>query len=86
VSSTDQRTRTARIVVVVLAVLTLLYSLLVARAPLAWFGTATTLFVLYLLWRFVRAHERIADALAAGVDAETTVPDRPSAGEQSSDE
>jgi len=46
-----------------LALVTLLYSLLIARAPLAWVGVMVPLVFLYLVWRFVRAHERIADAL-----------------------
>jgi hypothetical protein len=49
--------------VVVVAVVSLLYSLLIARAPLVWVGVAFPLAFLYLAWRFVRAHERIAAAL-----------------------
>lgn len=49
----------------VIAVLTLLYSLLIAQQILAWFGIVIPLLLLYLVWRFVRAHERIADALEA---------------------
>ncbi len=49
--------------IVAVAVVTLLYSLLVAQQILAWFGIVIPLVVLYLLWRFVRAHERIAATL-----------------------
>lgn len=47
----------------IVAVLTLLYSVLITQAILAWFSIVVPLLFLYLLWRFVRAHERIARAL-----------------------
>lgn len=46
-----------------IALLAFIYSLLVTQQILAWFGIVTPLLLLYLVWRFVRAHERIADAL-----------------------
>lgn len=47
----------------IVAILTLLYSLLIVQQILAWFGIVIPLLFLYLVWRFVRAHERIAAAL-----------------------
>lgn len=41
----------------------LLYSVFVMRAPLQLVSVVVPLVFLYLLWRFVRAHERIADAM-----------------------
>lgn len=61
---TDDRTVLALIAVV--AVLVLAYSVFVTRAPLQLIGFVVPLLFLYLLWRFVRAHERIADALERG--------------------
>jgi threonine/homoserine/homoserine lactone efflux protein len=49
--------------IVVVALVTLVYSVVIAQQILAWFGIAIPLVLLYLIWRFVRAHERIADAL-----------------------
>jgi high-affinity Fe2+/Pb2+ permease len=49
-------------IAVALAVLLLLYSVLVAQQLLLWVGFVTPFALLYLLWRFVRAHERIAAA------------------------
>lgn len=46
-----------------------LYSVLVMAAPMAWLGALVPLAFLYLAWRFVRAHERIADAAEAGVSS-----------------
>jgi hypothetical protein len=65
------RERQVLAAIAAVALLTLLYSLLVAQTVLAWFAIAIPLVVLYLLWRFVLAHERIAAALEAGVSAET---------------
>lgn len=42
-----------------------LYSVFVMRAPLQLVGLLGPVVFLYLLWRFVRAHERIADAMEA---------------------
>jgi uncharacterized membrane protein len=61
--SDGPRERNVLLAIVAVAVVTLLYSLLVAQQILAWFGIAIPLVLLYLVWRFVRAHERIADAL-----------------------
>ena len=55
--------RNVVVAIVVVAVLTLAYSVVIAGQILAWFGIAIPLVLLYLVWRFVRAHERIADAL-----------------------
>ena len=55
--------RNVVVVIVVVALITLVYSVLIAQQILAWFGIAIPLVLLYLIWRFVRAHERIADAL-----------------------
>jgi len=73
-SLNENRTR-AVVALALLAALTLLYSIVVLGAVQvwlsAWVGVATTLFFLYMLWRFVRAHERIAAALESDA-AETT--------------
>ncbi|HKJ58561.1 MAG TPA: hypothetical protein VKA37_04980 [Halobacteriales archaeon] len=61
--STDERERYVLIGVVVVAVAALLYGVLVLGNPLAWLGAALPLVALYLFWRLVRAHERIAAAL-----------------------
>ena len=55
----------------VVVVLLLAYSTLVIGRPLASIGLVIPLVVLYLLWRLVRAAERIADAVE---------DDRPGAG------
>ena len=47
-------------------VLLLAYSTLVIQRPLAGLGLVIPLVVLYLLWRLVRAAERIADAVEDG--------------------
>ena len=47
----------------VVVVLLLAYSTLVIGRPLAGIGLVIPLVVLYLLWRLVRAAERIADAV-----------------------
>ena len=61
--SDGPRERDVLVAIAVVALLTLAYSLLIAQQVLAWFGIAIPLVLLYLFWRFVRAHERIADAL-----------------------
>ena len=53
----------------VLVTAVVLYSLLVQRAPLQWLGALIPLAFLYLFWRFVRAHERMADALTTDAGA-----------------
>jgi hypothetical protein len=49
--------------IIIVAVLTLLYSILLAGRVLSWFSIAFPLLGLYLFWRFVRAVERIADSM-----------------------
>ena len=49
--------------VVVVAVVALLYSVLLTGGLATWVGVAFPLVALYLFWRLVRAHERVADAL-----------------------
>ena len=44
----------------------ILYSVLILQRLLAGVGVVIPLVVLYLLWRFVRAVERIADAVEDG--------------------
>ncbi|WP_136687600.1 hypothetical protein [Halorhabdus amylolytica] len=44
-------------------VLTFAYSLVFAGQLLLWLYLVSVLLFFYLLWRFIRAHERIADAL-----------------------
>ena len=61
--STDRRDRLVLAAVAVVAILVVAYGLLVAQAGLAAIGIAVPLVALYLFWRFVRAHEQIADAL-----------------------
>lgn len=55
--------------ITLLAVLTLLYTVLIAGRPLLWFSVVIPLVLLYFAWRFVRAVERIADALEDGAGA-----------------
>jgi hypothetical protein len=54
--------RSLRIGAVVFAVLLLIYSVLIAGQLLLWVGLITPFVFLYFVWRFVRAHERIAAA------------------------
>ncbi|MFC6941885.1 hypothetical protein ACFQE8_18205 [Salinirubellus sp. GCM10025818] len=61
--SDSPRERQVLLGIVAVALVTLLYSVLIAQQILAWFGIAIPLVFLYLLWRLVRAHERVADAL-----------------------
>ncbi|MFW5937464.1 MAG: hypothetical protein ACOCSN_00850 [Halanaeroarchaeum sp.] len=49
-----------------LVAVALLYSIFVMRAPLQFLSALLPLVFLYLVWRFVLAHERIADALESG--------------------
>lgn len=65
----SKRERQILIAIGVVALLTLLYSVLIAGVVLQWFGVVIPLLILYLVWRFVRAHERIADALESTTDA-----------------
>jgi membrane protein implicated in regulation of membrane protease activity len=50
-------------IVAVVAVIALLYSLLIAQQLLFGAVAVGLVFVVYLLWRLVRATERIADAV-----------------------
>lgn len=59
----DRRDRYVVVAIALLALLALLYGVFVAQAALVWTGVAIPLVALYLFWRLVRAHERIADAL-----------------------
>lgn len=59
----------ALIVIVVGA--TFLYSIFIMAAPLAWVSAVVPLLGLYLVWRFVRAHERIAAAMEAGATTDS---------------
>jgi uncharacterized membrane protein len=59
----DDRERRLRLAAVVVSVLALLYGVLIAGQILAPIALVALLFVVYLLWRFVRAHERLAGAV-----------------------
>lgn len=61
----DDRERQILLAVALAGAVTFRYSALIVQQSLAWFAVATLLAVLYLLWRFVPAHERVADALEA---------------------
>lgn len=83
--STDRtvpQDRRLQVVAVVLGVVVLLYSVLVAQQILAAVALLLWVFVVYLAWRFVRAHERLAGAAERLADERT--PD--SAGETDSPE
>jgi Flp pilus assembly protein TadB len=62
VPALDVSERTLFRVAVAVAVLLLVYSVVVAQQLLLWVGIVTPLVLLYLFWRFVRAHERVAAA------------------------
>ncbi|MEF8867739.1 MAG: hypothetical protein V5A85_04415 [Haloarculaceae archaeon] len=55
--------RNVLLAIAVVAVVTFLYSVVVVQQILAWFAIGIPLVLLYLFWRLVRAHERVADAL-----------------------
>ena len=59
----DERNRQVLVLIGVVLVLLLAYSTLVIGRPLAALGLVIPLVALYLLWRLVRAAERIADAV-----------------------
>lgn len=61
--SDSPRERNVLLAIVGVAAIALVYSVLVAQQILAWFAIAIPLVLLYLFWRFVRAHERVAAAL-----------------------
>ncbi|WP_318568028.1 hypothetical protein [Salinigranum marinum] len=72
--STDPDDRTERrlkLAVVVVGAFVLLYGVVVTQQILAAIVLLVWLFVVYLVWRFVRAHERLADAATRVADAET---------------
>jgi hypothetical protein len=58
----EERDRLLLAATVVGGIVVLLYSVLVAGQILAPIALFAWVFVVYLLWRFVRAHERLADA------------------------
>jgi hypothetical protein len=58
----------------VVAVVSLAYSILISASFLPWVYSVVPLAFLYLVWRFVRAHERIADALEARTAVESDTP------------
>jgi uncharacterized membrane protein len=60
---TDGYRRYTSVVAAVIGILILLYSILIANQPLVGIGLLVSLYVLSLAYRFVRAHERIADAI-----------------------
>ncbi len=49
--------------IVIALLVSFLYSVLIAGRPLGWLGVVILLAIFHLGWRFVRALERIADAL-----------------------
>lgn len=61
--SNDGRDRYVLVGAIVLALLALVYGVLIARDVLTWIGIAIPFVALYLFWRLVRAHERLADAM-----------------------
>ena len=65
VPSPEPRDRipTGPLVLAVLVVVVLLYSVLIVQELLFGVVVAAAVFVVYLLWRLVRATERIADAV-----------------------
>ena len=58
----------------VLSLALILYSVLILQRFLTGVGVVILLIVLYLLWRFVRAVERIADAVEDGEAAVDGTP------------
>jgi heme O synthase-like polyprenyltransferase len=58
----ESRERLLRVGAVVFGLLLVLYSVVVAQQILAAVALLLWVFVVYLAWRFVRAHERLADA------------------------
>jgi CHASE2 domain-containing sensor protein len=70
-----QSERMAKVLILVgaVAAVLLVYSVLILRAPLQWFGIIIPFLFLYLFWRFVLAHERLADAIEGSGDREMRV-------------
>lgn len=70
-----QSERMAKVLILIgaAAVVLLVYSVVILRAPLQWFGIIIPFLFLYLFWRFVRAHERLADAIEGSGDPATGV-------------
>jgi hypothetical protein len=76
-SPDGKRERRIRLVAVVAGVLALLYGVLIAGQILAPIALLLWAFLVYLAWRFVRAHERIAAAaetMATAGRRESTEP------------
>jgi uncharacterized membrane protein len=67
----DRTERRLKFAAVVVGAFVLLYGVVVAQQILAAIVLLVWLVVVYLLWRFVRAHERLADAATRVADAET---------------
>jgi len=59
----EQERQVVMVLLAIIAVVSFAYSLLIAGQILLWVSIVATVLFFYLLWRFVRAHERIADAL-----------------------
>ncbi|MFC7176057.1 hypothetical protein [Halosegnis marinus] len=53
----------------VLAALLLVYSVVIAGQLALWFALVPPVAFLYLFWRLVRAHERLAAAMAGDADS-----------------
>ena len=70
----ETRDKGVLVAIGVLSLGLILYSVLILQRLLAGVGVVILLVVLYLLWRFVRAVERIADAVE---DGEVAVDGRP---------
>ena len=70
----ETRDKGVLVAIGVLSLGLILYSVLILQRLLAGVGVVIPLVVLYLLWRFVRAVERIADAVE---DGEVAVDGRP---------
>lgn len=67
-SPRSPRERNVLVAVAAVGLLVLVYSFLIAGNLLAGLDIVVPLLLLYLVWRFVRAHERVADALEARSD------------------
>ena len=70
----ETRDKGVLVAIGVLSLGLILYSVLILQRLLAGVGVVIPLVVLYLLWRFVRAVERIADAVEDGEAAVDGTP------------
>ena len=61
--SSEDRDRYVLVGIAVVTLLAVLYGAFLSQDLFAWAGVAVPLVTLYLFWRLVRAHERIASAL-----------------------